>query len=165
MTLSIEIRLAGSDDAADLASLLIEMQDHYNVPSPAHRVLEGRLRALPDGVEVLLAIIDGRIVGLAAVSAIFPGPGLVGGLFLKELYVATRARGSGVGKALMAAAARLAETKGLGRIDWMVGKDNVEAIRFYDQLGGRALADRHLYRLTGDAFTALSMSGAQVAKP
>ncbi len=151
----LTLRLAGEVDAPALAELMIEMQAHYNSSRPPRAELDARLRRLPSGAEIMLAERDGRLAGFAAFSAIFPGPDLVGGFFLKELYVSAADRSAGVGLALMAALAALAEARGLGRIDWTVGKDNLAAIEFYDRLGGQAQDDRHFYRLTGSALAAL----------
>ena len=55
---------------------------------------------LPAGVEIMVAETD-RIIGFAAFSAIYPGPGLRSGLFMKELFVTAGSRGQGCGKALI----------------------------------------------------------------
>jgi hypothetical protein len=57
-----------------LARLFEEMQAHYNVPCPPTGTLLGGLASLPAGVTILVAETD-RIVGFAAFSAIYPGPG------------------------------------------------------------------------------------------
>jgi len=152
----LSIRLACEKDSAALARLMIEMQRHYNASHPAQAELEGELATLPAGVEVMLAEHDGRLTGLAAFSTIFPGPGISGGFFLKELYISQADRGAGIGLALMKALATLAKERGLTRIDWTVGKDNLDAVAFYDRLGGAAQPDRHFYRLNGQAFATLA---------
>ena len=152
----VETRPARPEDAAVLSELIVEMQRHYKAPHPPRPEIEAQLRALPPGVEMLVAICDGRLSGLAAFSTIFPGPGLSPGVFLKDLYVASGNRGQGVGLALMRALAMLAQTRGLGRIDWTVAKDNLDAIAFYGRLGGEAQTDRHFYRLTGPELKALA---------
>jgi ribosomal protein S18 acetylase RimI-like enzyme len=58
-------------------------------------------------------------------------------LVLKELYVAERARGLGVGRALMQSLCREAMSIGAPRIAWSVLPDNERAQRFYASLGGR----------------------------
>jgi ribosomal protein S18 acetylase RimI-like enzyme len=152
----LKIRLAGADDWAALAALMVEMQRHYDAPHPPRARIEADLGRLPPGVEVMLADRGDRLTGLAAFSTIFPGPGISGGFFLKDLYVASTDRGHGVGLALMKALAALAAERGLTRIDWTVAKDNLEAVDFYDRLGGAAQPDRHFYRLAGDALAALA---------
>lgn len=59
-------------------------------------------------------------------------------LFLKELYVADRARNAGVGEALMHAAAATAVERGCGIMKWQVARWNADAQRFYERLGAAA---------------------------
>jgi len=75
------------------------MQRHYRVPCLPRETILRDLASLPAGIEILVAETD-RIVGFATFSAIYPGPGLKGGFFLKELFVEDAARGSGVGTRL-----------------------------------------------------------------
>jgi ribosomal protein S18 acetylase RimI-like enzyme len=152
----LTLRLAAEHDRPALARLMIEMQRHYNAPHPPGADIEAQLAALPAGVEILLAARGGRLAGLSAFSTIFPGPGLTGGFFLKDLYVAASDRSEGVGLALMRGLAALAWGRGLSRIDWTVGKDNLGAVAFYDSLGGAPLPDRHFYRLSGEALASLA---------
>lgn len=58
-------------------------------------------------------------------------------LFVKELIVNDGARGSGVGRALMAAAARDAAALGCGTVKWQVADWNEPGKRFYEALGAR----------------------------
>jgi GNAT superfamily N-acetyltransferase len=105
------IRPFSPADKTALTSLFEEMQRHYNVPCPPPSVIESNLAALPAGVEIMVAETD-TIIGFAAFSAIYPGPGLRSGLFMKELFVTAGSRGHGVGKALIQAVARVASSAG-----------------------------------------------------
>ncbi len=55
---------------------------------------------------------------------------------VEHLHVARGAKGRGIGKALLAAAARLAQGLGGSNICLWVFEDNVAAIAFYERLGG-----------------------------
>ena len=77
------------------------------------------------------------------------------GLFLEDLYVAESARGSGLGKALLTALARIVVTNGWRRLEWNVLRWNGDAIAFYDSLGGRPLDDWLTYRLSGSDLESL----------
>jgi GNAT superfamily N-acetyltransferase len=142
------------DDAEALADLFQAMQAHYRVPCPPRARIVADLRALPPGNRILVAETAEGLAGFAAFAEVFPGPGLVKGLFLKELYVAADRRGAGHGRALIAALAALARSEGHGRIDWTADRDDDRLLAFYDGLG----ADRHeaklFYRLTGRALDA-----------
>ena len=95
------IRPFSPADKSALTSLFEEMQRHYCVPCPPSSVIEDHLAGLPAGVEIMVAETDRGIIGFAAFSAIYPGPGLRSGLFMKELFVTAGSRGQGVGKALI----------------------------------------------------------------
>ena len=78
------------------------------------------------------------------------------GIWVEDLYVTPAARGSGAGKALLAALARRCVREGLGRLDWAVLDWNAPAIGFYDRIGAQALDDWRLRRLSGGALAALA---------
>jgi len=152
--------LAASDHGA-LAGLMVQMQAHYGVPCPPLDEIRAGLSRLPQGVEILVAERDAALLGFASACAIYPGPGLASGFFLKELYVARTARGAGIGRALMAALAELALARGHRRLDWTADAGNPELIRFYESLGAAAQTEKVFFRLTGEALarTARGPSG------
>lgn len=152
------IRPFRSADAEALAVLLEGMQAHYRAPCPERGAILDDLSTLPPGVRVLLCD-TGAVVGFAAFAAIWPGPGLRRGLFLKELYVAASARRQGVGSALLRALARLAVEEGFGRVDWTADRNDRGLQAFYERAGA-ALSDPHFFRLTGRALEELGRQGA-----
>ena len=151
------IRAFSPSDKSVLATLFEEMQKHYGVPCPPPGVIERNLAALPAGVEILVAETD-RIIGFAAFAAIYPGPGLKSGLFMKELFVSAGSRGRGVGKALIQAVAQVAVERGHKRLDWTADRNDTGLLSFYSGLGALAQDEKVFYRLTGDALTALAAS-------
>ncbi len=71
------------------------------------------------------------------------------GLYLEDLYVSTEFRGRGVGKALLLQAAKIANERGCGRMEWTVLDWNQPAIDFYESLGARRMKEWQICRLTG----------------
>ncbi|XWS66174.1 hypothetical protein CRYUN_Cryun05aG0177300 [Craigia yunnanensis] len=63
-------------------------------------------------------------------------------------------RRKGFGKMLLAAVAKQAVKMGYGKVDWVALDWNVNAIKFYEQMGANVLSDRRICRLTGDALQA-----------
>ena len=151
------IRPFSTSDTTALVTLFEEMQRHYGVACPPPSVIESNLAELPAGVEIVVAVTD-RIIGFAAFSAIYPGPGLQPGLFMKELFVTAGSRGSGVGKALIQAVARVAVERGHKRVDWTADRTDSGLLSFYSGLGALAQHEKIFYRLTGDALTSLAAS-------
>jgi GNAT superfamily N-acetyltransferase len=77
-------------------------------------------------------------------------------LWLEDLFVRPEHRGAGLGRALLAALARLARERGCGRFEWAVLDWNTPAIRFYESLGASVLPDWRIARVTGDALARLA---------
>ena len=77
------------------------------------------------------------------------------GLYLEDLYVRPESRGLGAGKALLAHLARLAVSRGCGRMEWSVLTWNEPAIGFYRALGAVSMDGWRTYRLAGDPLKAL----------
>jgi GNAT superfamily N-acetyltransferase len=146
----IVVRSRTPADDEQLAVLLEEMQRHYGVPRLDRTTILHDLTNLPESVEILVAQTDG-IVGFATFSTIYPGPGLKGGFFLKELFVSKSARGCGIGKILMRTLARMALDRGLTRIDWTADRNNRCLLAYYDGTGAVREDDKVFYRLKGEA--------------
>lgn len=150
------IRLIRQTDHPALATLMAEMQSHYAVPCPPVDEILAGLARLPAGIDILVAVSGRAVLGFASACNLYPGPGLKSGFFLKEIYVANAARGTGLGRRLMAALAELALERGHRRIDWTADADDDALLRFYDSLGAAAHRKKLFYRLTGDALADLA---------
>lgn len=70
-------------------------------------------------------------------------------LYLEDLFVMPEERGTGAGKALLRALARIAVRRGCGRLEWAVLDWNRPAIGFYKRLGAKLRRQWILTRLTG----------------
>jgi GNAT superfamily N-acetyltransferase len=148
------IRQLEPSDHAALAALMVEMQQHYAVPCPSVPEIVAGLAGRPAGVDILIAARGEAVLGFASACNLYPGPGLKTGYFLKEIYVADAARGTGLGRALMTALAELALERGHGRIDWTADADDAALLRFYEGLGAVAQRKKVFFRLTGNALLA-----------
>ena len=78
------------------------------------------------------------------------------GIHLEDLYVRPEARGTGVGRALVAELASIAHRSGYARVEWAVLDWNEDAIRFYRSLGARPLDEWVGYRLAGEPLQRLA---------
>jgi GNAT superfamily N-acetyltransferase len=92
----------------------------------------------------LLAEKDGQIIGLA--HYIFrPDTWEVADFcYLEDLYVDPKARGVGVGRALIKAVEQIAIEKGSKRLYWTTAEDNEVARKLYDKL---AVVDKVMYKI------------------
>jgi len=110
--------------------------------------------------EGLVAEHSGRIVGYALFYPVLSSFRTRWMLWLEDLYVEPDARGTGAGRALMAALARIAESRGWMAMYWDVLDWNAPALGFYERLGASRFAtDWYRYRLIGEALTQLAREG------
>ena len=108
---TLTVRRAVATDRAGLAALLSDMQAHYGSPNPPDGAAEMARLLTRTGERLPFALIaerDGALLGLASLSPVLFGGAFQWMLFLKDLYVTGAARSLGVGRALLAAAARTA---------------------------------------------------------
>ncbi|KAK9168735.1 hypothetical protein Syun_000875 [Stephania yunnanensis] len=73
------------------------------------------------------------------------------GFYVEDLFVRECYRRRGLGRMLLGAVAAQAVKMGYGRVEWVVLDWNVNAIRFYEEMGAEVLGDWRVCRLTGEA--------------
>ena len=78
------------------------------------------------------------------------------GIYLEDLYVRPQHRGTGLGKALLAALAQECVERGLTRLQWWVLDWNEPAIGFYRSIGAEAMDEWTVMRVSGDALGELA---------
>lgn len=158
MRLPDGVRAAKSSDVPDILRLIRELADYEREPD-AVETTEHHLQTWlfgPDpAASVLVAESDGRVVGIALWFRTYSTWTGEPGIYLEDLYVEPGQRGSGLGKALLAALARIAVDRGYRRVEWAVLDWNTPSIEFYEALGARPMQDWTTYRLTGDALAEL----------
>lgn len=101
--------------------------------------------------EVIFVLADGREVGFALFFHNFSTFLGRAGIYLEDLFVEEEYRGLGCGKALLKELARLAVSRGCGRLEWSCLDWNTPSIGFYLSLGAIPMEGWTVYRLTGDA--------------
>ena len=147
-------------DADALAGIAEEMNRFYGATEI--EPLEIRLRQIndalfrdPPSAYALLAWDDGRLTGFASYSFLWPAIGLTRSLYLKELYVIKAVRGQGTGKLLMRHLCSIAAKHGCSRVEWTTDQENLDAQRFYAELGVRTNKSKLFYRIEGDDLRSL----------
>ncbi|WP_433327268.1 N-acetyltransferase family protein [Spirillospora sp. CA-294931] len=104
---------------------------------------------------------EGTVVGFALWFLTFSTWVGRHGIYLEDLYVDPEIRGKGYGRRLLTELARIADERGYGRVEWSVLNWNTPSIGFYESLGARPQDEWTVFRLTGDALTALAGSPRQ----
>ena len=103
--------------------------------------------AVADGHDLMVAEREGRVVALCHLyvrPALDKPPEVV----VQALVVDRGARGSGVGKVLMAAAESWAEARGFVSVALASNVVRTEAHAFYEAIGYQRVATSHLFRKT-----------------
>jgi GNAT superfamily N-acetyltransferase len=99
--------------------------------------------------EVVIGELDGAAEGFALFFHNFSTFEGKPGIYLEDLFVRPAARGSGLGKALLAHLAMLATQRDCARLEWSVLDWNEPAIGFYKKLGARLMDDWTVMRVDG----------------
>ncbi|CAK7325440.1 unnamed protein product [Dovyalis caffra] len=76
------------------------------------------------------------------------------GFHVEDLLVRKCYRRKGFGRMLLSAVAEQAVKMGFKRVEWSVLEWNVNAIKFYEEMGAKVLSEWRVCRLTGDALEA-----------
>lgn len=149
---ALRITRAEAADAAVLLSLIRDLASYERLSSAVVATEADIRRALggdPPAVEALIARVDDEAVGFALFFHTFST--FVGrrGIHLEDLFVRPEARRKGYGSRLLAEVARLAVTRGCGRLEWAVLNWNELAQRLYRQAGARPLNEWTVWRIAG----------------
>lgn len=150
-----QTRLLAPDERPILAPLIGELLCHYGMPVPDEPALVRALAEQPPSVEVIAAIAPEGPVGLASFAQLWPGLGAAPQIYMKELYVAASARGTGVGEELVRALARIAVARGCTRVDWSTSRENAGAVAFYGRIGARVVEEKVYFRLDEEGIARL----------
>ena len=150
----ILIRVATPADASvvtGFARLLAESQEH-----PVDIIDETAVRrdmlSNDSDMTVLLAERDGEATGYAALLPAYETSYAAGGLYVSDLFVAPDHRRDGIGRLLMAAAARLAAMRGGSHLWLTMMQANRDADRFYSRIADIREDRIVAFAVTGEAF-------------
>ncbi len=150
----LEIRYAEADDLPALSELLQQANRHYwgdmdGAPAMAGASADAMVSGR-SGSKAIIAWVAGIPQAFATISVLHPALTEHGALFMKDLFVADTARGTGIGTHLMHHLANLAVELGCKRFDWTAETDNPNALAFYGKLGAPRVQEKVYYRLTGE---------------
>lgn len=161
----VEIRRATEDDLQLILDFIRGLAEYERL-TDACVATEDKLRKTlftnPPAAEVLIASAAGEPVGFALFFHNYSTFLAQRGVFLEDLFVRPSARGHGVGRALLAALARIAIERDCGRLEWSVLNWNELAIGFYKSIGATPMDEWTTFRMTGEPLHALAGADAAV---
>jgi GNAT superfamily N-acetyltransferase len=142
---------------ADVPTLLALIRELATFEKRRHKAVVTEDDLVRDGFgpqpkfRALIAEWEGQPVGYASFfyfySTFLGRPAL----FLEDLFVLDQFRGKGIGKALLAAVAKLAVDEGCYGLRWEVLDWNQPAIDFYEKLGATFLHEREVVSFDEEA--------------
>jgi len=157
--MTVTIRAATPADLPLIAQFIRDLADYEKL---AHEVrfdeatLGEKLFGARPYAEVVIGEIDGAAQGFALFFHNFSTFEGKPGIYLEDLFVRPAARGSGLGKALLAHLAKLCVERDCARLEWSVLDWNTPAIGFYQGLGARMMDEWTVMRVDGAALAGLA---------
>jgi len=140
MTQAVTVRALGRDDRDAWQPLWMGYLSFYKA-SLAPEKTEATWRRFFDPLEGLGAVVaerDRQLIGFAHYLLHRSTCAPTCYCYLDDLFVETAARGSGAGRALIAAVEQVARQAGANRLYWVTDESNHTAQKLYDQLADRA---------------------------
>lgn len=132
----ITVRPARPTDAQSVAALAHALSVHDNEPTGNFTPRAMRQAVFDDPrVRVLVAEIDGKVVGYVMFHDSYDTANAARGLYLNDIIVEESVRGDGVARRLMAAVMREAKKQGDVFVWWVAKPTNARALAFYKKLG------------------------------
>jgi len=133
------VRAVERDDRAEWAKLWRGYNNFYErqIPAAVTNATWDRFFDAYEPLHALVAERDGKLIGL--VHFIYHRSTSVDGptCYLQDLFTAPKARGAGVGRALIEAVYERARGGGADRVYWHTHETNETAMRLYDKVAVR----------------------------
>ncbi len=141
---ALVVELAATLGRTDrIASSIADIRDHGFGPDPAF--------------EALIAERDGAAVGLCLFIESFSSWDGRRGVYIQDIFVSEAARGFGLGRRLLAAAAAISRARGGSYLRLSVEAENHRAQAFYSRVGLTWSRSERIYQVRGDDFAALAV--------
>ncbi|MGI9020526.1 MAG: GNAT family N-acetyltransferase [Solirubrobacterales bacterium] len=133
--MSVPIRAAGAEDAADVAGLLHDFNIEFGDFTPGVEALTANARRMLETGEMTVLLAGQGPDALAELRFRASVWSEKLDAYLEELYVAPALRGQGIGRALLDATMEEARSRGAGHIDLNTSVDDTAAIALYESAG------------------------------
>ncbi len=145
----VRIRKGRESDSEGFLSLVEALAKFERLDPPSKA---GRKRLLDDlfrkkRIHLFVASEGSALVGYALYFYSYSSFVAKPTFYREDLFVLEEHRKAGVGFSLFRRCVEEAIARGCGRMEWAVLTWNEKAIRFYEKLGARRLAEWYVYRL------------------
>ncbi|BCL69246.1 hypothetical protein TUMSATVNIG1_11890 [Vibrio nigripulchritudo] len=151
----MEIKLVGKAECSELVPIFAELERYYFSDNAAscdelENYLVNQVFSDFSGVRVVAAYEGSQVLGFATFTVMYPAPTLAGQMYMKDLFVSSQSRGSGVGLSIMKHLAKIASDNGCVRLDWTAETTNPSAGKYYRSIGASLIKEKEYYRFEGD---------------
>lgn len=156
---SITVRLAGPDDVLHLASLFQAMFADWGAEPPVTESemtlkLKEAVATTTPQFEILVAVIDSKLVGFAAFGEVYEPAFMGTGGFLRDVFVLPACRRQGAGAELIRQLLIEAGRRHWVSLDWHVNRLDFEARTFFEMVVPDGYnVDRLVHRIEGETLT------------
>jgi GNAT superfamily N-acetyltransferase len=134
----VEVSAVREEEFEDLLPLIAAYQGFYEVDGvddDRNRSFFRRFLAPSEDGRLLAARDEGgMILGYACLYWHFSSLAAAETVLMNDLFVASEARGRGIGRALIEASAAVARERGAAWLEWATAPDNHTAQRLYDSM-------------------------------
>lgn len=154
----IRIRPAVADDAESIHAMVLALAESTGMADLVRSSPDDFRRygfAEPKCFEGLIAEREGRPLGLCLYFFSFSSWFGKRGVYVQDIYVDSAARGTGLGKRLLAETAQRAAEEGAAFMRLAVDKDNHQARAFYEHVGMVQADHDIIYKAWDEDFVAL----------
>jgi GNAT superfamily N-acetyltransferase len=157
------IRAATEADVELLFGLILELAEYEKLSEAVAGDAEVLRRSLFEqrAAEALIVEEAGEAIGYAIFFTTFSTFECRSGVWIEDIYVRPQHRRGGIGLRVMEHVAALALERGHVRLEWCALDWNGPALRFYEKLGARTLAEWVTHRLDREGMRRLSGSGSR----
>ena len=143
--------IADSSNTEQILPIFTELEQYYFGADTAkaadiRNYFNQQVFSQHSGVIVLLAVIEEQVIGFATFTIMYPAPRLSGQAYMKDLFTSEKARGCGVGKAMMQFIAAYVVHRGCSRLDWTCESSNSSAANFYRAIGAKQIHEKQYFR-------------------
>jgi GNAT superfamily N-acetyltransferase len=163
---AVTVRPATEADLDQIYAFIVDLATYEREPAG----VTGTVEMLRDALfgrnpvaEALVAEVDGESTGFAIYHGTFSTWECLPGIWLEDLFVPESRRGTGAGRALLAAVARAAIERGCPRLEWHALDWNEPALGFYRRIGAERMSEWELHRLTGETLREVAAGTSPVA--
>jgi len=148
--MKIKIRNAVRTDSKEIIKLILELAKFEKLTPPNEA---GQKRLLDDAFSdsppfrILVAEQDNKILGYVFYLFTYSSFEAKRTLYLEDIFISESHRKKGIGKLFMDELIKIAEDSDCQRMEWAVLDWNVNALKFYDNLGARELKEWKYFRM------------------